>query len=272
MSVTRLNLTQIREGIYECIDVSRELMNEAKYLARKKSFGIASSLLLLAVEETGKAVLIYRTILLDKEDENAWSEFWSNYKDHRIKLLAGFWRWSENFFNLHWDTQFGKSIEETQREGILWLNATKQQGFYTFFDEKNKIFKKPMISPLEYVVIDWCANMYSAQLCELKKCGFFTQGNLNKLRSIFMNGEGKTLLQKYRNVRRLKTLPDFKEKYERFLERSGLGELKELQHNAIRNAVLSSEFLAEMSIQKKFDRAIKIIRKISQIFKKDRKK
>ncbi|MBL7197484.1 MAG: AbiV family abortive infection protein [Candidatus Omnitrophica bacterium] len=236
MFVVKLNSEQIEEGIYKCIEKSKEIIKGAEYLYKKHLFQLAISLLLLAAEESGKAVLIYRTLLLDQNHDNGWKKFWDNYEKHNVKLTAGLWTWTENFFNLDWDTQFGKTIRETQGENIADFNLLKQHGFYSFFNTKRKIFEIEGSNLYEWGIIKWGVKLYLSELCELKKVGFFTTVHLDNLRHVFAKGEGKRLLLKYKKVKKLKTLPNFKKEYDQFLKNSELDSLNKLYKKALRRA------------------------------------
>jgi AbiV family abortive infection protein len=237
MDIVNLSLEQTQEGISQCIATSRELINGAKCLGKKRLFEQAYSLVLLAAEERGKAILIYRTILLDENDITSWRRFWSDFRDHHIKLLAGTWCWADNFFNLHWDTQFGKSIEETQQKFISEFNLQKQLGLYVFFNEKNKKFERIKMKGFIYEAVYWCIDAYIQELAEIEKSKFFSKINLNKLKSAFTKGEGKELLKKYKDLKRLKTDKTLNKEYDKFLEKNGLNELQKLIEETSRKSL-----------------------------------
>ena len=227
MSVVRLSLEQIQDGISECTKSCGELIKGAQHLAKLCLYEIAFSLLLLAAEERGKAILIYRTILLDKDDIAGWEKFWSDFRNHHIKLLAGMWTWTDNFFNLCWDTQFGKTIKETQRQYISDFNLGKQEGFYVIFDN-NKKFTKNKIALPEYGLLKTGINAYFLELFELNKSGFFSTENLSKLKTNFSSQEGEALLAGYKKLKRLNSSPEFKKKYQEFIVKNGLCDLTNL--------------------------------------------
>lgn len=266
MTSVKLSLEQVQEGVSQCITTARELINSAQYLAKRRFYELAYSIVLLAAEERGKAILIYRTILLDKNDIVGWREFWSDFRDHRIKLLAGMWCWADNFFNLYWDTQFGKSIEETQKKFIAEFNLDKKLGFYVFFDEKNKKFERIKIKRINFDLVCWCCDTYIQELVQIEKSGFFQKSNLKKLKIVFTNKEGKKLLKKYKELRRLKTAPEFKKEYDQFLEKNGLNKLKELL-DEISRKFFSSRMRHGPRLVRTAVSIVKTIKKLSNKFR-----
>lgn len=234
MVSNNLCVEQVQNGIGQCIVTANELIDGAQYLAKRRLYELAYSLLLLASEERGKAILVYRTIILDDNDVVGWQKFWVDFRDHRIKLLAGTWQWAHNFFNLCWDTQFGKSIEDTQKKFISDFNLQKQHGMYVFFNKENGKFEKNKVNRIEYELMFMCINTYLQELVEIKKSGLFLISNLNKLKGVFTGKDGKRLILKYKKLGGLKTLPEFKNEYDLFLKRNSLCEIEKMTSMASR--------------------------------------
>lgn len=231
-----LNLIQIEHGVCRSIETAVELYKSARIVGKKKMYEVASSLLLLSIEEIGQAILIYRTILLDNDDKKGWNVFWNDLKNHNTRLLAGIWQWADNFFNLYWDTQWGKSIQETQKKYILEWNETKKQGFYTYFDEENKKFKRIRTNFDNHYVMKWIASSRIKELNELKENNFFEIGNLKMLQGVFSATKGRQLLQKYKIENKLKSSPALKKEYDEFIKQHSLSSLDKIQKSATAKA------------------------------------
>ena len=231
-----LTLAQVEQGIKQCIETEFELFKSAQLLGKKRLFEIACSLYLLSIEQRGQAVLIYRTILLSDNDEEGWKTFWDDYQRHHKKLLAGIWLWSDNFFNLYWDTQWGKSIQETQRKNILEWNEAKKQGFYTFFNDKTKQFERIKSNLDHYIITRWAAKLALEEMIRLKEIGYFQQNNLEKLKCAFTTKKGMQLLENYKKENKLKTSPKLKKQYDEFVREQSLADIVDLQEKATREA------------------------------------
>lgn len=95
--IARLSRVEIRKGMTLCLTNARALLREARDLARLRHYERSFALAVLALEETGKVVLL--TILshsdrLDLDDRQA-NALWKRYRDHRAKtslILDHHWK------------------------------------------------------------------------------------------------------------------------------------------------------------------------------------
>lgn len=232
-NVDVLSLSQVEQGISKTLETANELLNAAETLNSKGHINLATSLFILAAEETGKSILIYRTILFDR-DMVKWGKFWKDYKDHRKKLLAGLEVWSSNFFNLEWDTRFGRFINESMEESTKEFNIFKQSGFYTNFNSCSGKFEGGSLDPSSIYFRQWPLRFNVKISVALFKSGYFKTDNLKKLKEAFDSRKGRELLEKYRKLKKLRSNSDFSKEYDEFISDAQLNDLDELWRNAFK--------------------------------------
>jgi AbiV family abortive infection protein len=86
--VDTLSLLQVEQGISRSLETANELLDAAKLLNKNGYHLLSQAISILVIEENGKAVLLYRTILFE-DDPNRWKQFWSDFLSHKPKIFAG---------------------------------------------------------------------------------------------------------------------------------------------------------------------------------------
>ena len=80
-----LSLKEVVRGFKLCTENAESLLDAAKELASKGSYGHACALVLLSEEEIAKSLMLATAATLDESDKKSWRKFWSRFRKHKAK-------------------------------------------------------------------------------------------------------------------------------------------------------------------------------------------
>ncbi len=245
--IQKLDLKQIEQGTKQCLLSAQEILHSANTLKGAASKRVSLSLYLLASEELGKAVLLYRTILFEKDDEKARKDFWYNFNNHKSKLLAGSVSWTRDMFNL--DSNAIADWLKSNPWYAIELNLIKLAGFYIDFNKENKKFEKSKLHYLSWDLWSNVANHQVKELNALQKIGLFRVEKLERLQSAFTSLQGRAILQMYNEIKGSIPIkqPFFTKEYQQLLEEYNLNELLMSYRRALFRSAKSLNFYRNIS-------------------------
>lgn len=144
---TKLNTSQITEGIALCYENAENYLQEANVLYNIKHFSRAASLSILGLEEIGKIEVITSPLITKDKDSEYWEKFWKKFRSHEQKQARAAYVLLRSAYEEKGEEGLneitGLLIVKTPTRTGMYLNLFKQNGFYVGFDIDNAKFRSP---------------------------------------------------------------------------------------------------------------------------------
>lgn len=171
-----IHISALKEGINSSIENAMELISDAELLFENERYARCYCLCQLAIEEAGKAFLIYNfynSLQLDKRNEFDFNDFNKKFRNHKLKtqeantieFIMYAEKKDEDIKNF---TQ--RVIKDIQKINNGHYDKLKNDSLYTSFE--NKIFIKPSQTFNNEITLSF--------FCSSKKKVNFAKGWLEK--------------------------------------------------------------------------------------------
>ena len=144
---TSIQINEIRNGINCCLENSLELISDSELLLINDKYARAHSISQLAIEEVGKAMMLYElynTLQADGRKDFDFKKFRKNFRDHKWKTyeskIIDLMMYSQN--KSKYFKEFAlNNFREIQKAKNGYYDTLKNNGFYVSLE--NDIFYKP---------------------------------------------------------------------------------------------------------------------------------
>jgi AbiV family abortive infection protein len=144
---TCISINEIRNGINCCLENSLELISDSELLLINDKYARAYSVSQLAIEEAGKAMMLYElynTLQADGRKDFDFKKFRKNFRDHRWKTyeskIIDLMMYSQNKTD-NMEEYALNNFKEIQKAKSGYYDKLKNDGFYVSLE--NNIFFKP---------------------------------------------------------------------------------------------------------------------------------
>lgn len=195
---TSIGIDKIKNGMNYCIENSKQLITDAELLLENNRFPRAYSITQLAIEEIGKAMMlygIYNSLQLDIRKEIDFKLFRKNFRDHKRKTseatMIDLMMHSEIKVS---DSDFKEfalnNFKEIRKANNGHYDKLKNDGFYVSiendkFSKPNEIFNYE--DTLDFLnksklKIDFASNWIQKWLKMDAHCGVDKEGIIHKLK------------------------------------------------------------------------------------------
>lgn len=150
---TSIQINEIRNGINCCLENALELISDAEILIINERYARAYSISQLAIEESGKAMMLYElynTLQADERKNFDFKKFRKNFRDHKWKTfeskIIDIMMFSKNKTKDFKEFAL-QNFAEMQKAKNGHYDILKNNGFYVslendIFYKPNEIFKK----------------------------------------------------------------------------------------------------------------------------------
>ncbi len=142
-----IDISEIKNGMKSCLENASELIKDGELLFENKRFARTHGITQLAIEEVGKAMMLYsfyNSLQLGKRKEFDFKKFRKNFRDHKWKTfetkIVEIWMFADseesNF------ERFAKdNFKEIQKAKKGYYDNLKNESLYVSL--KQDKFKKP---------------------------------------------------------------------------------------------------------------------------------
>lgn len=156
-----IQLPEVKKGLKYCFENSLALIQDAELLFENDSYARAYSITQLAIEEIGKARMVfdlYMSIVMGDRKEFDFPKFRKNFRDHKWKTVES--KISNIYYNASVRSQSTQELEEFALKNFAEMQKAKNgdydklknNGFYVSIENNSFCSPKEMFNREETLV------------------------------------------------------------------------------------------------------------------------
>lgn len=146
-----ISISEIESGIQLCLSNARELLIDVVTLMDANRHSRALSLLIVSIEEFGKANVVASMSRIPANNTKMWKDAWSDFRQHRNKST---WSIMNSFSDeARKDPRVLSELLNSQYEASPMVERIRQVGFYVDYIEGSGWFTPEKVSRTD--IEDW---------------------------------------------------------------------------------------------------------------------